>query len=88
MLDFIGFVNDNTSLSEEKKTDLLSDFCRQYRYREEVENPEEPGEVIPNPVTRKKFANQRITDYIVDSVRAIRTGDARKALEIEELVLD
>lgn len=87
MLDFIKHINDNVSLSAAKKTAMLNDFCEQYSYQETIENPE-GGDPIPNPVTKKEFANEKIARYIIGTVNAARLKAGRATIEIEELVLE
>jgi hypothetical protein len=89
LLDFIQFINDNANLTAAKKTALLDDFCEQYGYQETIENPQDPdGDPIPNPVSKKDFANQKITDYLVQSINAIRKKTAEEAVDFTELTLE
>jgi len=85
MLDFIGFIVENTSLTSDEKTDMLDDFCRAYGYEKTLDNGEEG--IIPNPVTKKEFANERINDYIKKVVNTARRTAAEEAIEIKELKL-
>jgi len=88
MLNFVGFINDAWGADAVTKAAMLADFCAQYGYREFIEDPESPGELIPNPVSRTEFANYHITLYIVQAVNAARWKAGRDAVVIEELILE
>jgi hypothetical protein len=57
--------------------------CASYGYRTTVPDPANPGQLIPNPQTPAKFAQQKVIDYCVEVVRAYQTEvsaqQARKA---------
>ena len=78
MIDIIGFISGEVSLDTDQKVALLDDFCSQYGYQEEIE-----GE--PNPVSKKDFANSKITNYIKETVNAYRKTEAEKATSFTEL---
>lgn len=84
-LDFIAFINQNVSLSTAQKQAMLDDFCEQYGYQEEIEDFE--GNLIPNPVSKVKFADERIYDFIRETVHATRIRRAKEATTFEELIL-
>lgn len=84
MLDYIQFINDNSNLTSQQKTDLLFDFCDQYGYQETVVD-QDTGEEIQNPTTRKEFANQKITDYLIQTVNTVRIKRAKAAADYTEL---
>ncbi len=84
-LDFIAFINQNISLSAAKKQAMLSDFCEQYGYQEEIDDGE--GELVPNPISKVEFANERIESFIRETVNATRIRRAKEAAIIEELDL-
>ena len=83
-LDFIAFINQNVSLSAAQKQAMLNDFCEQYGYDEEIEIG---GELIPNPVSKVEFANERIEAFIRETVHATRIRRAKEATKFEELIL-
>ena len=60
MLDIIQHISDNVNLSVAKKIALLAAFCYQYGYEDEIEDPDNPEEKIPNPISKKAFANDKI----------------------------
>ena len=82
-LDFIGFINQNISLSAAKKQAMLSDFCEQYVYQEFIDEELQ----IPNPVSKVEFANERIEAFIRETVHAVRIRRAKEATIFEELEL-
>ena len=86
-MDIIGYISDNVSLTAEKKTAMLDSFCEQYSYQEMVGDPEDEGETIPNPISKKDFANEKIEKFVVDTVNAARLKVGRNAVKIEELDL-
>ena len=86
LLDFIGFISTNVNLTAAQKLALLSDFCAQYGYQEQIDDGQ--GNIIPNPVTQKEFANHKITRYIIETVNAIRLSKGIDAVTIEELELE
>lgn len=88
MLNFVGFINSTWGADAATKALMLADFCAQYGYQEFVDDPANPGEQIPNPVTRTEFANYHITLYIVQTVNAARWKAGRDAVVIEELILE
>lgn len=77
-MDFVGFINSEWTASGAKKLAMLNDFTQQQGYQEEI-----GGE--PNPMTRKDFANQEITRFIVKNVNATRKGRAESLVIFEEL---
>ena len=90
MLDFIGFISDNANLSAGKKVALLKDFCTQYNYQLTIWSVDEGGDPIqiPNPESRREFANRHITRFIRESVNAVRRQVAVETLTYEELELE
>lgn len=84
-LNFIGFINDNCALATDKKVIMLDDFCAQYGYQDHIEGPD--GKMMPNPMSRRDFANQKIRNYIVEVVNAHRVAVARAAVVHETFEL-
>ena len=88
MLDFIGFISDNVDLTAEQKAALLDDFCIQYNYPPTIPSPNPDDPPIPNPESRRAFANRHITRFIRESVNAARRHVAVETVEFEELELE
>ena len=89
MLDIIQHISDNVNLSVAKKIALLDDFCGQYSYQETIPDPADPeGPEIPNPQSKKSFANEKIEDYIKQTISAYRKKIAEQAATFEELILE
>lgn len=86
MLDFIGFIDDTANLEADEKALLLIDFCTQYNYQPTI--PGKDGSPIPNPESRRDFANRHVSLYVTESVNAVRRDVAMLALEFEELKLE
>jgi len=86
-LDIIGYINDNvTNLTTEQKLAMMDDICYAFDYREEVSD--EDGNMIPNPITKKEWANRHIIIKIVGIVNLARMKKARDAIAFEELELE
>ena len=64
---------------------LLVDFCTQYAYQPTILVGDE---MLPNPESRRTFANRHITRFIRESVNAARRQVAVETLEFEELELE
>lgn len=85
-MDFIGFINSEWGAAAAVKLEMLEDFCDQYGYQEFL--PDEEGNLtIPNPESRKAFANGKIKQYIIETVNAIRIQRAKEAAPYTELDL-
>lgn len=84
-LDYVGFINQNTSLNAAKKQAFLDDFCEQYNYQDQIEDDD--LNLIPNPVTKKDFANEKIDRFLRETVNVIRRKRVEKATTFEELQL-
>ena len=87
MLDFIQFINDNvTVLTPAQKAALLVDFCEAHNYEEFV--TDDDGIEIPNPVSRKDFANMAIKQYFERLINNVRRFHAEEAVSFDELALE
>lgn len=84
-LDFIGFIGQNVSLSAGKKQAMLDDFVEQYGYEEQIDDGD--GGLIPNPVSKKAFANDKIQRFVMETVHAVRKRRVEQATTFEELIL-
>ena len=78
-MDFIKYINDNWNVSTAKKIAFLNDFCGQYGYQE-VDD-----EGIPNPQTRKEFANEKVIAFFKGAVNSHRKKVVEEATKYEEL---
>lgn len=87
-MDIFQYVSDNSVLSPEQQTDFLVDFCIGYDYQELVEDPKNPGQMIPNPVTREAHANYWIMRFFKDTVNAVRRRRAQADVTWERLELE
>lgn len=76
MLNFAQFINDNTDFSASKKQEMLDKFCGQYNYQEEIED--ENGDMIPNPVTKVQFFNEKVEEFIRQTINAKKHTEARE----------
>lgn len=87
--NYVGFINGEWSATAAKKTAMLADFCYQYGYEDNIPDPasEDPEATIPNPVSKTSFANDKIEQYIIQTVNAYRKDVAEAAASFEELDL-
>lgn len=65
-------------IPQEKVTDLVDAFAIQYKYQESVEDPSNPDEMIPNPISKVQFAKDTIKafvkeTYVAGKLKAIET---------------
>jgi hypothetical protein len=82
-LDFIGFINANIGLTNAKKLALLNDFCEQNNYQTMIVDPD--GNSIPNPQTKQEFANEKLNNFLRESVNQIRKKRSQDAATYETL---
>lgn len=63
------------------KDKVIDRFCAAYGYQDNIDDPNNPGQQIPNPQGRQAFFNARLTDFIKDVVKAqaIREASATAA---------
>ena len=67
----------------------LDDFTNQYSYQENVPDPVDPDQVIPNPETRKQFFIRTVQEFVWGSVKAQRVniaGDDARQVELDKTV--
>jgi len=51
------------------KNKVVDNFVYAYGYTDNVPDPDNPGQTIPNPTNKQAFFNRIIRDYIKDVVR-------------------
>lgn len=51
------------------KSKVIDAFVYAYGYQDNVDDPNNPGQTIPNPVSKQPYFNRIIRDYIRDVVR-------------------
>lgn len=87
--DWITCVDDwlvSKGFTVEQRQAFLIDFTSYHHYQEII--IDDDGLPIPNPQTRREFANLRYNVFTVDSTNAWRFKVARDAISIEKLVLE
>lgn len=81
-------LNFSFTVSEVNKARIINGVCYQNNYRDQIEDPENEGEMIANPETKAQFAKRMIKEYIKNNVRAYEVSkavsEARKA-KMEEV---
>jgi hypothetical protein len=55
---------------DEKLQDILDAFATAYEYKENIDDPENPGQTIPNPETKAQHAKRQLTIYVRSIVKA------------------
>jgi hypothetical protein len=82
-IDIIGFINTQepvASWTPEKKQAMLNDLCSTHGYQEIIDD-------LPNPETKKQFANRIILWQIKKWVEGWRKSVAIQGLTIDEINL-
>lgn len=88
-MDIVGFINTQEPVASwtiEKKVAFLNDLCATGGYQETITN--EAGETVPNPMTKKEFANRMIAKQIVRWVNGWRKTVAESSVIIESVELE
>jgi hypothetical protein len=60
---------------------VLDAFAEMYGYQDQVSDPANPGEMIPNPQTKAQFARRKIIDYVREMVRVYEGSVAKASAE-------
>lgn len=60
-------------------TRAIQGVAYQNKYQDEIDDPDNPGEMIPNPETKAQFAKRMIKEYIINNVRAWEANQAADA---------
>ena len=58
------------SVPDAQKARVVDAFVTAFNYRDDVEDPENPGEMIPNPETKGEMVKREIVQYVKDVVKA------------------
>jgi hypothetical protein len=88
-MDIVGFINSQepvASWTTVQKVAFLNDLCSTGGYQETIVN--EAGETIPNPITKKQFANRMIIKQVARWINGWRKSVAESALTIESVDLE
>jgi len=89
-VDIIGFINSvepALSWDNAKKSVMLNDYVTYYNYKETIIN-QETGEEIPNPESKKNFANRMLQREITNKVKSVRKRAAEETVTYEELTFE
>jgi len=90
-LDIIRHINDNVSLTNAKKTEMLDHICATHGYQEKVTvKNKETGlsEEVDNPETKKQFGGRMIEEQILRWINGWRKTQAEKELTFDELIFE
>lgn len=74
------------TVPDEKAADILDSVTNYLNYQENVTDPENPGEQIPNPQTRKSYLDARVLNYLKECYRAEKSkaGEVARLAAVEE----
>ena len=90
-MDIIGFINTQepvASWTTAKKVSMLNDLCETHGYQEQVLDPDNPGQVIDNPETKKAFVNRMIRKQLKIWVNGWRKSKAQNEVVYDEIELE
>jgi hypothetical protein len=65
-------------IPDEMKLDLLNAFAAQYGYAEQVPSPDNPNELVPNPISIEQHLEDRIGFFMIDVVSAYLISAAER----------
>uniref|UniRef100_A0A6M3J325 Uncharacterized protein n=1 Tax=viral metagenome TaxID=1070528 RepID=A0A6M3J325_9ZZZZ len=86
VLDFVGYINTASPASAAEKALFLTDFCAAQGYTDTIVDA--LGNLIPNPESRKDFANRVILEWFKQVVRNHRFQAASNLIVPEPLELE
>lgn len=86
MIDIFGLIEKSWDATIDQKIAALNDFCDQLQYCDQV--LEENGETVPNPETKKQFANRKTLEYISDTVNKRREVLAASKLQYDQVRIE
>lgn len=69
------------SVTNPQKQNITSDFAAATGWQATVPDPGNPGQTMPNPVTRAKWLDNKIDAYVRATVRDYRLAQARAAAD-------
>lgn len=74
------------SVTNPQKNAITQDFAAATGWQANIPDPQNPGQTIPNPVTKAKWLDARIDAHVRAVVRDYRLAVARAAAEAGALV--
>jgi hypothetical protein len=80
-LDFIKFINSNSSLSDIEQTTMLDDFCAQYGFVENLNDEENPT------ITKAEYFNRKVSEFIEGTVYVQRKKQEDRKIVVNRLIL-
>lgn len=69
------------TITNPQKQNITQDFAAATGWQATVPDPQNPGQTIPNPVTRAKWLDNKIDAYVRATVRDHRLARARAAAD-------
>jgi len=59
---------------------IIEAFCVTYGYQQNVLDPDNPGQTIPNPETAAEFARRKVAEYTKEVITAYETKKTQQTL--------
>lgn len=69
------------SVTNPQKTNITQDFAAATGWQANVPDPQNPGQTMPNPITRAKWLDNKIDAYVRATVRDYRLAVARQTAD-------
>lgn len=66
------------------KQKVIDAFCKVGGYQDNIPDPSNPEQTIPNPMSRQQFFNRELTQFIKDRIRHARSVTAIEAIVVDE----
>lgn len=67
------------TIDEAEKSRVIDAFVTAFNYQDEIDDPEKPGETIPNPESKAEMVDRETARYVKDVVRAQEKRIAEEA---------
>jgi len=68
-----------------QKLKMLNYICETHGYQAEIINPENPDEMIPNPMTKKMFFDRCVMDQIMRWFNGWSKSQAKALVQYEKI---
>jgi len=75
------------TIPDAKVTDMIDAIAFIHRYKDQIEDPQNPGELIANPETKTQFAQRRMKEVLIKKMKQLYDGfHAQQAERINDLL--
>lgn len=69
----------NFTIADDDVSRVVDGFAYQYKYQDNIDDPENPGFTIPNPESKTAHAKRRVREFITQTVKAAESKQAAEA---------